>query len=71
MSCWGYSSRVAPDDLEKHVDVVTLTPYPGYAGTQSDKLIKEGKWPMPPIPEEMGHHHHAMGGGGDDEDDQG
>ena len=67
MSCWGYSSRVDPDDLEKHVDVETLTPYPGYAGPKSDKLIKEGKWPMPPIPEEMGHHHHGMGGGGDDD----
>ena len=68
MSCWGYSSRVDASDLETHVDVELMTPYPGYAGPQSDKLIKEGKWPMPPIPEEMGHHHHGMGGGDDDDD---
>ena len=69
MSCWGYTSNVDPDDLEKNVDVELMTPYPGYAGPKSDKLIKEGKWPMPPIPEEMGHHHHTMGGVDDDDDD--
>ena len=69
LDCWGFDTNrqmYTSESINKISTVNDTTPYPGYAGVNSEEAINYGGWPMPSIPDEMQHsmtheHHHDMG----------